>query len=110
MKEVKADHTTWCGTNMLAGVKLADILNDINDHPMINRVNTILTRYDRRLKNLSKLSSEVNADVEYFILLMMNDMKSGVKESKFPIDVETHLLNVMSAKYRKVLKIGKVHG
>ncbi len=106
-KEVIANYTTWCSSKMLAGVKLANILNDIGESSLINTINTILYRYDRRLKELSRLTDSVNVHKQYFANLVMVDMKNDVIKHKFPINVETHLLNVMSAKYRQMLKIGK---
>ena len=107
MKNKLADHTTWCDDKMLAGVKLAKILNDIGDLTLINNVNTIISKYDRRLKALLKINNNINVHQEYFALLVMKDMKQLVISTNYPTSVETHLLNLMTAKYRKVLKIGK---
>jgi len=108
---MKADYTTWCSDKMLAGVHLADILNEINDESLIDSVNGIFNSFDRKMKSLV-IANElvVDINIEYFALLMRNDMKSSVIESNFPKEVETRILSVMTAKYRKALKIGKVHG
>lgn len=107
MKEVKADYTTWCSKDMLAGVILANILNELGSVELINTVNTVLGRLDRRLKALSMLDDKVNVSKEYFANLMIVDMKKNVLSYNLPIEVETHLLNVMTAKYRRMLNIGK---
>ena len=71
----KADYTTWCSDKMLAGVKLEKILNEINEPELIRTVNSTISRFDRRLSLLRSMKSQLNANVQYFALLMLNDMK-----------------------------------
>jgi hypothetical protein len=102
-RRLVADHTAWCSKDILAGVVLAKILNDLGESHLIAKVNTILSRYDRRLKELSTITNKTNVHMEYFINLVVRDMKDSVLLNKFPLAVETHLLNLMTAKYRKAL-------
>lgn len=96
-----ADHTTWCGTDMVAGVKLAEILN--KEYPAhIHEVNTIFCKYDQKLNALKLMKSSVH--LKYFGNLFITESKKLVKNKKFPLGVETHLLNVMTAKYRKIIE------
>lgn len=100
-----ADHTTWCGNDVLAGVKLADILNGIRDTELIRQVNVIIGRYDRRIKAISTIKTDNSVSIGYFYNLLFDDTKKKVKENKFPYLVETHLLNILNAKHKGAKKL-----
>jgi len=99
-KNLTADHTTWCSRDMVAGVNLARILNEEGDPALIGKVNTILTRFDRRISSLTKIKEDTNVSIKYFADLMVREFKENILINKFPTLVESHLLNLIIAKYR----------
>lgn len=105
MERIRADYTAWCGERMLAGVNLAKILNEIGDSELITFINKTLSGYDKQMKRLSKLDSKVHNGKQYYAELVVRESKNYILDCSLPRDVESHLLNLMTAKHRQMLKI-----
>lgn len=101
----KLNSNTWCSKDIKAGVILADILNQINDGHLSNKVGNILHDFDIKMKELSKL----NNFREYYLKLTLRETENFISTCNFSKPVETHLLNIIKAKYRNILKIKKIN-
>lgn len=105
-KVLIADHTAWCGDDILSGVNLAKILNEDGNSDHIHRVNHIMTKYNMRLKTLCRIDNiNINNGIgdDYFYQLLYKDTKRIVKEALFPRIVETHISSLISAKYKNII-------
>jgi hypothetical protein len=101
-KVMKADHTTWCRSDVKAGVNLAKILNEIGDSSLISKVNVHVHRLTGRLCALNSIDDISYR--QYFMKSTFHDSIMSVKLAMFPESVTSHLSNVLTAKYRQKLR------
>lgn len=91
--QITVNHTAWVEPDNKAGQILAKVLNELNDAKMAYRVGRIITVFQERIKALKNMGKHRT----FFLMNAFNASKEGVLNNKFPIQVETHLLNILSA-------------
>jgi hypothetical protein len=96
----KFDTTAFC-KGIKAAVILENILSQKGDDKLTSKVNTHLSRFQRRLKSLDAV---VLADRQYFVDFLAKDSVNFIKVYKYELPVETHLLNIIFALYRRKLR------
>lgn len=96
-----ADHTTWCGKNVKCGVNLEKILNEIGDERLVKKVNTQIHRFSKKVNVLDGIDNYK----EYFLKYVYKDSINTIKDAKYQKVVETHLMNLITVKFRQKLKL-----
>jgi hypothetical protein len=83
-------------------VKLAEILDEINDEKLTSRVSKILHYYSGRLKKIDYL--EGRNDRIYFASLVVNSQAKSVSQrfllGQLPSVVYSHLLTCLKSRYK----------
>lgn len=96
----KIDSNTWCSAEFPCGAILADILNEHGNEKLVTKVGNILSNYSKRNKALHNLVDEK----KFHLTLLLHFTQNVVKNSQLPLNVETHLMNLITGKFRKELK------
>lgn len=107
--DVIADHTTWCSKDIKSGVNLAKILNEIGDGNIIGKVNVAISGFDNKLAGMKEIREKTTIGVKYLTDLVHKDTILNIKSNIFPHLVETHLLNLISTKYKIFLNGKRVN-
>jgi hypothetical protein len=104
---MKFDITTHCSpAKIKAAAILENILNEeVKDEKINLYVSRILNRFIRYIHSIDEVKDKKNW--EFLLCLVYNEIKNHIIDRKFALNVETHLLNVISAMYREKLKFGK---
>lgn len=99
---MKVDITAWCDKEILAAQHLEIILNEDENSKYINSVGTCLTRFNRKFKSLQDIKDISTR--KFYMQLTFNLIKEGVGKHEYPKNIKSHLLNVITALYRRNLK------
>jgi len=104
---MKFDITTHCSpVKIKAAAILENILNEeVKDEKINLYVSRILNRFIRYVYSIDEVKDKKNW--EFLLTLIYKEIKNHVAERKFEINLETHLLCVISAMYKIKLKSGK---
>ena len=103
---MKFDITRYCSTQIKAGISLEKILNEeYNDEKLNRYVGKILNNFINYFNSISEIKNIKHW--QFVSQIMYEEIKKQVVKRNYPENVETHLLNVVSAMYRTRLKNGK---
>lgn len=97
----------WVDPHTFGGTRACEILADmLNQNAVIgyekHRIISFLNRAAIRLKMTATVYD--NKTREYLLILVRNDLLNRVDQMKYPIDVITHLKNILHHYYRKHLE------
>ena len=92
-------------------VRLAEILDEINDEKLTSKVSKTLHSYIKRLKKLDYL--EDREDRIYFSTLLVNAYAKSVatlyKQDSWPTNVYSHLLTCLRSRYRMFINTKRAY-
>ena len=94
------DSTTFSNTK--GSMRLVEILDEINDDNITKNVSRFLHKIGEALNELKTIKSD-NIQ-EHFFVLYKTDRLKKVEYMVIPWVVRTHLLNVVTAKFRNFKK------
>lgn len=86
-----------------AAVVLSSILIQLSDDKITHRVHSIYNDYCIGLRHIERMSDKSYRNRT--ALIWRNDFKQRVRDQHtFPIEITSHLLNVLSVRYRETLR------
>lgn len=79
------------GIKSKAAEGLAKILTDLNEEKWIHKVNAHVRRFISQLKALNG----AGIHKQFYMKYALSEMQRAIKNYKYPIEIETRLLNVI---------------
>ena len=97
---MKFDPSTHCSAKLKAAAGLSQILEEPENVHFVGKINTILSKYNVKLKEIAK--SNIENKLSYFNMLLFHTRET-IKLCNYPTKIESHLLNIVQAFYRKIV-------
>lgn len=104
---MKFDITAHCSTDKIkAAAILEKILNEeVKDEKINLYVSRVFSRFNKFIHSIDEVRNKKRW--EFLMTLIYKEIKTYIVYRKFKTNIETHLLNAISAIYRQKLKVGK---
>jgi|ERR1035437_5621309 hypothetical protein len=96
----KVDPTTWIDKENRAANRLADLLTEICDESLAQKVNVYFHRFNIRMKALNSMEKKHRT---FYLLLLLDKTQDEVIKNIRNETVASLMLNIFSAIYRKEL-------
>lgn len=95
----KIDITAWCDNSISAANHLEDILNSEENKQYAKHISKDFIFFNSKIKSLKDIKN--NQHRMFFMQQLYMLVKQKIKSKKYPVKIETHLLNVITASYRQ---------
>jgi hypothetical protein len=94
---MKIDSTTWCAPENQAGKYLADILSNIGDDKLPEKVSTYFHRFQNRMNALNGMEKGMRV---FYLDLLVKKTKAEIESNIQYEKVKTLMQNIITGFYR----------
>jgi site-specific DNA-adenine methylase len=94
-KDIKFQADAHVTRDYRSAVVLEEVLTEINDPKLVNRVNRLFMRFNKLFKDLTLIKNQ-----QYYGSRLMREFEEEINKSEIPDLVKSLLLNVLKTKYK----------
>jgi hypothetical protein len=101
---MKINSTTWCAPENQAGKYLADILSNIGDDKLIQKVSVYFHRFQTRIKAVNCLDESLR---RFYLQLLLKKTEDDINSNIYHEKVKSLMLNIIKGFYR--VELSKIY-